>query len=103
MHMHCDGCGCRVCHNTCDVCGQPCRSIHEVPVRDEVDAEFRGKLACASCYKLVTIMVPPGQGCEECGGPKGYRSPHDRTGSYLCVECRSALGLPVTAIKWLKA
>ena len=95
MHYHCrdEGCACTVCHNTCGICGRPCHAVHQVADSDLLPEGIRGVKACATCY-LAAMSVVPRAGCEGCGGPKGYRSPNDKKGRYLCNSCRAAIGLP---------
>jgi hypothetical protein len=89
MHLHCkdSGCGCQVCHNTCGICGQPCRSVYRTADSELLAEGLRDKVACAVCYQATKSVVPR-VGCESCGGPKGYRDPGSLDGQYLCLECR---------------
>jgi hypothetical protein len=96
MHLHCnaENCGCQVCHHRCQSCNRRCRTIYLVPDDDRAPEDLRGKHVCSKCYLVATALLPHGQGCDECHGPKGFRDPRDEDDRYLCLGCRRALGLP---------
>lgn len=95
MHTHCQmtGCGCTVCHHQCDVCKRTCRTIYHPPSIPQVPEQFHDQDMCATCYIIAMKHAPRGQGCENCGGPAGWRRIREPGGRYLCYECRKSLGL----------
>jgi hypothetical protein len=94
MHLHCSGieCKCPVCHHVCTVCGTSCMTVKVIPSRWGVNPELWEKLACANCYLTATTRISRGQGCEDCGGPKGYRNLRDPSNTYRCIACHDAAG-----------
>src|SRR5215472_15463858 len=98
MHLHCPDpltCACTVCHNRCNVCGTICMNVIELPDHPAVTAEYRERSACSTCYRILTALLPKGQGCELCGGPVGYRDAADPAGPYACLECRQRAGMRI--------
>jgi hypothetical protein len=99
MHMHCqdwDGCGCDQCHFTCSLCRKRCRAVYAIPAPQGTGTQD----VCAGCYRALSSSLPKGQGCERCGGPRGYRNPAASGDVYLCLTCRretGTMGRQVTA------
>src|SRR5277367_2222706 len=89
IHSCCasENCRCTSCRHHCTICNQSCRVVYRTSDTGILAEELRGKQACYKCYLAVTSIIPRGQGCEQCGGPTGYRNPRDPSDTYRCISC----------------